>query len=377
MNNGVENIVITSVKSQTDPPTIPVSELFPSGLFPLGEVLDYQNDNLWRSTSEEKRELERLYSTVYEDIRKAAEVHRQVRRYAQEFIKPGMKLFDICNTIENTVRRLIQEKDLEAGIAFPTGCSINRCAAHYTPNTGDDTVLQFDDVVKFDFGTHVNGRIVDCAWTMAFNPMFNPLLEAVKAATNTGLKAAGIDVRLCDIGKEIKEVMESYEVEINGTAHPVKAIDNLNGHSIDQYIIHAGKSVPLYNNGDTTRMEEGEFYAIETFGSTGRGHVVDDMECSHYMKSKDSLYVPIRGDRAKKLFSYISKKYDTLAFCRRWLDHDGQTKHIAALRQLVQAGLITAHPPLCDVKGSYTAQFEHTLVLRPTHKEILSRGEDY
>ena len=31
-------------------------------------------------------------------------------------------------------------------------------------------------------------------------------------------------------------------------------------------------------------MEEGEFYAIETFGSTGRGVVHDDMECSHYMK---------------------------------------------------------------------------------------------
>ena len=25
-------------------------------------------------------------------------------------------------------------------------------------------------------------------------------------------------------------------------------------------------------------MEEGEFYAIETFGSTGRGHVREDLE---------------------------------------------------------------------------------------------------
>ena len=40
-------------------------------------------------------------------------------------------------------------------------------------------------------------------------------------------------------------------------------------------------------------------------------------------------------------------------------------------------GIIEAYPPLCDVKGSYTAQFEHTIVLRPTCKEIISRGEDY
>ena len=32
-------------------------------------------------------------------------------------------------------------------------------------------------------------------------------------------------------------------------------------------------------------MEENEFYAIETFGSTGKGYVHDDMECSHYMKT--------------------------------------------------------------------------------------------
>ena len=45
-----------------------------------------------------------------------------------------------------------------AGLAFPTGCSLNHCAAHYTPNNGDKTVLQHDDVCKIDFGTHVNGR---------------------------------------------------------------------------------------------------------------------------------------------------------------------------------------------------------------------------
>ena len=60
------------------------------------------------------------------------------------------------------------------------GCSINHCAAHYTPNAGDPTVLQKDDVVKMDFGTHINGRIIDCAWTMTFNPKFDPLVEAVR-----------------------------------------------------------------------------------------------------------------------------------------------------------------------------------------------------
>ncbi len=45
----------------------------------------------------------------------------------------------------------------QRGIAFPTGCSINHVAAHYTPNVGDNTVLQYGDVMKVDFGTQING----------------------------------------------------------------------------------------------------------------------------------------------------------------------------------------------------------------------------
>ena len=69
----------------------------------------------------------------------------------------------------------------------------------------------------------------------------------------------GIDVRLCDVGEAIQDVMESYEVTIGGTTYPVKSIRNLNGHSIGPYQIHAGKSVPIVKGGDATKMEEGMY----------------------------------------------------------------------------------------------------------------------
>ncbi|KAD3640377.1 hypothetical protein E3N88_29600 [Mikania micrantha] len=327
-------------KEQTDPPTIPVAELFPQGNFPEGEIQQYKDDNLWRTTSEEKRDLERLEKPMYESIRQAAEVHRQVRKYMRSIIKPGMLMVDLCETLENTVRKLISENGLQAGIAFPTGCSLNWVAAHWTPNSGDKTVLQYDDVMKLDFGTHINGHIVDCAFTVAFNPMFDPLLEASREATNTGIKEAGIDVRLCDIGAAIQEVMESYEVEINGKVFQVKSIRNLNGHSIGPYQIHAGKSVPIVKGGEQTKMEEGEFYAIETFGSTGKGYVREDLECSHYMKNFEVGHVPLRLPRAKQLLATIDKNFSTLAFCRRYLDRLGETKYLMALKNLCDAGVI-------------------------------------
>lgn len=46
----------------------------------------------------------------------------------------------------------------QAGIGFPTGCSINHIAAHYTPNPGDRVTLGVDDVMKIDFGTQIDGE---------------------------------------------------------------------------------------------------------------------------------------------------------------------------------------------------------------------------
>jgi methionyl aminopeptidase len=286
-------------------------------------------------------------------------------------------MVDLCETLENMVRRLIAENGLKAGIAFPTGCSLNWVAAHWTPNSGDKTVLQYDDVMKLDFGTHIEGRIVDCAFTVAFNPQFDPLLEASREATNTGIREAGIDVRLGDIGAAIQETLESYEVEIGGKTFQIKSVRNLNGHSIGPYQIHGGKSVPIVKGGEQTRMEEGEFYAIETFASTGKGYIREDLECSHYMKNFDVGHVPLRLPAAKKLLATIDKNFSTLAFCRRYLDRLGETKYLMALKNLCDQGVVQPYPPLCDVKGSYVSQHEHTIFMRPTCKEVVSRGDDF
>jgi methionyl aminopeptidase len=366
------------VKQQTDPPSIPICELYPSGNFPEGEIMQYEQDfNLYRTTSEELREAERLELDIYKDVRQASEVHRQVRQHMQKKMVPGVKLFDMCEELEGFSRKLIKENGLEAGIAFPTGCSLNHVAAHYTPNKGDNTVLQHGDVMKIDFGTQIKGRIIDSAFTVSFDPQFDPLLQASKDATNTGIKEAGIDVRLCDVGEAIQEVMESYEVEIEGKNYQVKSIRNLTGHSISPYQIHAGKSVPIVKGGEATKMEEGEFFAIETFGSTGKGYIHEDMECSHYMKDFHVGHVPLRLPRAKHLLGVIDRNFGTLAFCRRFLDRLGETKYLMALKNLCDTGIVVPYPPLCDAKGSYVAQYEHTILLRPTCKEVLSRGDDY
>jgi methionyl aminopeptidase len=171
------------------------------------------------------------------------------------------------------------------------------------------TVLKQGDIMKVDIGVHVKGRILDSAFTVSFNPDYDNLIQAVKAATNTGIREAGIDVRLGELGGLIQETMESYEVTIGTNTYPgecisfvplkectnyglVKSIRNLNGHSINRYQIHGDKSVPIVKTSDNSKMEEGEYFAIETFGSTGNGYVTESGDCSHYARVADLPRIP-------------------------------------------------------------------------------------
>jgi len=366
---------------QTTPPTVAVSQLYPDGHFPPGETQYYQQQsNLWRRESAEAKEREKLNEGMYEQLRQAAAAHKQVRQWARSWIKPGMRMIDIADAVEESLRRTIGADGLERGIAFPTGLSLNNCAAHWTPNAGDTTVLGEHDVLKVDIGLHVGGRIIDSAFTMAFDPQFDGLLEAVREATNAGVAACGVDVRLTEIGAVVQEVMESHEVTINGHTYPIKTVRNLFGHSLGLYQIHSSKSVPnVKGAGEAVRIEEGDLLAIETFGSTGHGFVQDDLETSHYMRS----FVPmpmqsIRGGKgARELLAHISKCYGSLAFARRWLDHAGFTRYALNLRTLIDCGAVIPCPPLCDIRGSFVAQFEHTVGIKASSKEVFSRGDDY
>ncbi|PWN92764.1 peptidase M24A, methionine aminopeptidase [Acaromyces ingoldii] len=374
---------------QSEPPRVGLTKIFLDGCYPMGEFQDYDetkftDDTRSRRTPEELRERERLLTEGEGNnlnlIRRAAEAHRQVRAYAQKAIKPGMSMTDIVHVVEDGTRAVIEEDGFEAGIGFPTGVSLNECAAHYTPNAGDKRILQQGDVLKVDFGVHVQGRIVDSAFTLTFEDQspWQPLLDAVKAATNEGVKQSGIDARLGEIGASIQEVMESHEFEALGKTHQVKCVKNLNGHSIDRYRIHGGKSVPIVAvpNLDQ-KMEEGEYFAIETFGSTGKGYVMDSGDCSHYARKVNPPHVNLRVASARPLLHTINKNFGSLPFCRRYLDRLGEKNYLLGLKHLVSQGIVQDYPPLSDIPGSMTAQYEHTIYLGPSKKEVVSRGEDY
>ena len=67
-----------------------------------------------------------------------------------------------------------------------------------------------------------------------------------------------------------------------------------------------------------------------------------------------------------------SRHHDTLGS-----NGAAQEKYLGALKNLCDVGIVQPYPPLCDIKGSYVAQYEHTVLMRPTCKEVVSRGDDF
>lgn len=323
-------------------------------------------------------------SEIINDLRRGAECHKLVRNQLQNYIKPGMKIYDICTFIENSVIKNFNQNDVKAGIGFPVSYAINNVLAHDTAVNNDTRILNFNDVVKIDYGTHVNGRIIDSAFTLAFNPKYKPLLEATKQATYEAIKMAGPETYVNDISRHIDEVIESYEIELDGKVYPIKTVGDLGGHNIKPYMIHGGTKIlckPSKSNLiNIMRLKEDECYAFETFASTGTGHFLSDDENVNLFCLKPNATnekKQFKFDITNKVFNYIKNTRSTLPFCSRWLDDKFGSDYKIATDELYKNNIMNIYPPLYDIQNSYTSQLEHTVYIHSYGKEVVSYCEDY
>lgn len=312
-------------------------------------------------------------------------IHKEVRRFLQPYLRPGIKLVDIAKLIElKTVELSNQSKSINKGIGFPVGLAINECAAHSHPLSTDLTVLNSDDIIKIDFGTETNGWIIDSAFTVCFNPKYDILMEAVKESTQTGIKNIGVDVDIGEWGAQIQEVMESYEITLDGKTHPIRVIYNLGGHNIVQGIIHGGMFLPCVDLRNTLppnyRFKEG-VYAIETFGSTGDNSVNSIDNSTLYRINPGKLYLnnqdDLKLDSSKELLNKITSRFNTLPFTDRYVETFNMPNYKSNLNILTNYNYLKSYPPLCVNKGAYTAQYEHTVYIGENKSLVFSSGEDY
>lgn len=126
--------------------------------------------------------------------------------------------------------------------------------------------------------------------------------------------------------------MESHEVTINGKTYPVRPVRNICAHDIKQFRIHGSKQIPFIKNNDQTKMEAGEIFAIETFGTTGKGNLRDgDGVYGYGLRPDAPKQVSLPLASAGKLHKTIRENFGSLVFCRRYLEHIGQERYLAGV----------------------------------------------
>ena len=323
---------------------------------------------------------------MVEKFRKAAILHRLVRNKIRDKMHNSVLFTDITNCIPETLNQFCKNKtDEKIGSAFPCGISVNEVIAHDTAKVNDTRVLNTNDIVKIDFGIHVDGCIIDSAFTEIIDgddhtkQYYSPLLEASMDATYTGISLSGVDARLYEISEGISEVISSYELD-DGT--PVKPIFGLGGHNILPYQVHGKKlilSVP-HKTQKGLKMEENEIYAIETYASTGNGkpNQMPISKCNHFMIDENisSNFKKLTTKEQKNpLLNWIIKDNNKLPFTQEWCKHIN--KYDDYINYYVGKKGITAFPPLTDTIGSKTSQYEHTIHIKSNCVEVLSLGKDY
>lgn len=277
----------------------------------------------------------------------AGKIASEVRENARRKNHIGSTLEEICNSIEKEIHA-------KGGkCAFPVNVSLNDVAAHYTAEPNDEIIIKDTDLLKIDLGVQINGFIADTAVTVCYDPKYDFLVQAAESSLKEAISIIKVGTKSSAVGK----IIENTAKQMGGIP-----IANLSGHSLEQYTIHAGKSVPNIWSIGSFSFQSTEAYACEPFVTTpeGSGFVREGK-----IRNIFSLVTRKRTkeEEPNKLIEYLWQKFNMLPFALRWLipEYD-EKKARTLLEKLIQNKIVRSYPILVEANNQRVAQAEHTFI---------------
>ncbi len=282
--------------------------------------------------------------------RRAGRIGAEARELGARLAVPGASRREVAEAIEGYIRSQGAEP------SFPANLSRNDEAAHYTPSPDDDATLAEGDVLKIDVGAHLDGAISDTAMTVEVGGghRFERLIRASREGLEAGIARVRPGVSVDDIGRAVERAVHALGF---------KPVENLTGHTIERYLLHAGISVPNVGGLSNAVLEEGQVVAIEPFATNGAGAIEN---------GPFGNIVRFRGDPGPRDAGVAAlwERYRTLPFTARWLDEQERASLRTARRTL------QVYPVFMEQARGTVAQSEHTVLIVPGGVEILTRASD-
>ena len=294
-----------------------------------------------------------------EDYVKAGKIAGEVRENVRQKDWIGSTLAEICDYVESEIIKR------GAKCAFPVNTSLNEIAAHYTAEPNDPKTVSDSDLVKIDLGAQINGYIADTAVTVNYNPQYDSLVQAAENALQAAMSMIKVGVKSKDVGRKIQNTIMDMGL---------KPIANLSGHSLDQYTIHAGKTVPNMWTIGSFSFSENEAFACEPFvttknalGFVRNGKIKNIFALASRKMTKD--------DEADKLLEYIWNNFNMLPFALRWIVKEWEEKEARRLLDfLIKKKVVKAYAILVEANGKTVAQAEHTFIPTQTGVTVTTIG---
>ena len=136
----------------------------------------------------------------------------------------GADISSICGEIDKFIEEELlkvfsnkKSKKLERGIAFPCCISVNEICGHYSPCADESTKLVTEDLVKIEFGAHIDGYPANVAHTLVVGGKAKDKKAAVTLAAYDAFIAATRLIKSGSLNQDvtatIQKICEQYEVE--------------------------------------------------------------------------------------------------------------------------------------------------------------------
>jgi methionyl aminopeptidase len=300
-----------------------------------------------------------MTTSPHPDFVKAGKIAARVLEEVSQEAVPETKVIKLST--------LAEKKIVEYGgrPAFPCNICIDHIAAHRTSPRDDAAMIPSFGLVKIDIGVHIEGHIVDTALTKDMDGSLEGFIAATDDALNETLDLMRPGVELGAVGKSIEKVIKAYGLR------PIK---NLTGHNIERFKLHAGKTLPNTKTRGQDTIEEGEYYAIEPYATSGAGKVADTDFV--YIFTNSSMDEPLDGT-AEKLRVHLRKKYGPLPFTTRWVKSSSPSVNLLdEFRHLLKSKAIIGHPMQVEKGNRPVSVSEHTVFVSDKKPIILTERKE-
>jgi methionyl aminopeptidase len=285
---------------------------------------------------------------------RAGRITKEAREFAADSVRAGGSALELVNAVEGLIR------SKGAQCAFPVNIGVNEVAAHYTPSKSSDIVFSPGDLVKIDIGAHVDGYPADTAVTVEVGTKnHTSLMDAAESALEMCMQMISPGTTVSAMGETIERAISSAGF---------KPIQNLTGHSMERYNLHAGLSIPNVKTWDRSALREGMILAIEPFSTTGKGKVNGGAKGGIYRIMRDRKAPP----EVTTFFSRMQSTFGGFPFAERWCD-ELHPNASSLLPKMVRMGMVMGYPILIEAGMGLVAQAEHSVIVTHEGCTVLTR----